>query len=218
VAATKFLPFLLAKLTTRRNLGQNLEVRLARRAGGEEAKSRRRRIGYPVGRLCAISMTPDGIADHVGRALRSFLASGHSTVFCLRYDSRMASKLMDWARATKRDVHAIYLAARDPRVPWYAKALALCVARYALSPIDLIPDFIPVIGYLDDLVIVPLGILAVVKLIPPEIMAEHRAAAAIASERPISHAAATVIVLIWIVSMALVGWLGYRFWAGRNSN
>ena len=113
-------------------------------------------------------------------------------------------------------MHAIYLAARDPRVPWYAKALALCVAGYALSPIDLIPDFIPVFGYLDDLIIVPLGILAVVKLIPPEIMAQHRAAAALASERPISHAAAAMIVIIWIASMALVGWLGYLYWVGRN--
>ena len=96
----------------------------------------------------------------------------------------MAGKLKDWARAIERDVHAIYLAARDPRVPWYAKALALCVAGYALSPIDLIPDFIPVIGYLDDLVIVPLGILAVDgQLIPPEIMAEHRAAAAVWPQR-----------------------------------
>jgi uncharacterized membrane protein YkvA (DUF1232 family) len=128
----------------------------------------------------------------------------------------MAGKLKDWARAIKRDVYAVYLAARDPRVPWYVKALALCVAGYALSPIDLIPDFIPVIGYLDDLVIVPLGIVAVVKLIPPEIMAEHRAAAAIASERPISRIAAVVIVLIWIASMALVGWLGYRYFVGWN--
>ena len=126
------------------------------------------------------------------------------------------AKLKDWARAIKRDVHAIYLAARDPRVPWYAKALALCVAGYALSPIDLIPDFIPVVGYLDDLVIVPLGILAVVKLIPPDIMAEHRATAAIASERPISRVAAVVIVLLWIGSMALVGWLIYRHFVGRS--
>ena len=126
----------------------------------------------------------------------------------------MIGKLKDWARAIKRDVHAIYLAARDPRVPWYTKALALCVAGYALSPIDLIPDFIPVFGYLDDLIIVPLGILAVVKLIPPEVMAEHRAAAAIASERPISRAAAAAIVAIWVASMALVGWLGYRYWLG----
>src|SRR3979409_2614371 len=74
--------------------------------------------------------------------------------------NKMLSHLKDWARALKRDVHAIYLAARDPRVPWYAKALAIAVAGYALSPIDLIPDFIPVIGYLDYLVIGPLGIWA----------------------------------------------------------
>src|SRR6187549_1759745 len=126
------------------------------------------------------------------------------------------SGIKRWARALKRDIHAVALAARDPRVPWYAKALALCVAGYALSPIDLIPDFIPFFGYLDDLIIVPLGILAVVKLIPPEIMAKHRAAAALASERPISRVAAAMIVIIWIASMALVGWLGYRYWVGRN--
>ena len=96
-------------------------------------------------------------------------------------------KLKEWARAIKRDVHAIYLAARDPRVPWHAKALAMFVAAYALSPIDLIPDFIPVLGYVDDLVLVPLGILAVAQLIPPEIMAEHRATASRASERPVSR-------------------------------
>src|SRR5438128_2620458 len=73
----------------------------------------------------------------------------------------MGGKLKAWARAIERDVHAVYLAARDPRTPWYAKALAICVAGYALSPIDLIPDFIPVLGCVDDLVIVPLGILAV---------------------------------------------------------
>jgi uncharacterized membrane protein YkvA (DUF1232 family) len=127
------------------------------------------------------------------------------------------NKLKEWARAIKRDVHAIYLAARDPRVPWYAKALALCVAGYALSPIDLIPDFVPIFGYLDDLVIVPLGIVAVVKLIPPEIMAEHRAAAAIASERPTSRMAAAVIALIWVASMALVAWVAYRYFVSASS-
>src|SRR5678816_2616970 len=110
----------------------------------------------------------------------------------------MAGKLKDWSRSIKRDVIAIYLAARHPRTPWYAKALAVCVAGYALSPIDLIPDFIPVIGYLDDLVIVPLGILAVVKMIPPEVMAESRTAAALTAERPVSRTAAVVIVFIWI--------------------
>ena len=108
----------------------------------------------------------------------------------------MAGTLKDWAHTIKRDVHAIYLAARDPRVPWYVKALALCVAGYALSPVDLIPDFIPVLGYLDDVVIVPLGILAVVKLVPSSIMAEHRAAAALAAERPLSRTAAVVIAFV----------------------
>jgi uncharacterized membrane protein YkvA (DUF1232 family) len=96
----------------------------------------------------------------------------------------LRDRLKKWSKLVKRDVHALYLAARDPRTPWYVKALALCVAGYALSPIDLIPDFIPVIGYLDDLVIVPIGILAVVKLIPAEVMIESRAAAALAAERP----------------------------------
>ena len=71
-------------------------------------------------------------------------------------DNTMIQQARQWARVVKRDVHAIYLAARDPRVPWYAKVLALCVAGYALSPIDLIPDFVPVLGYLDDVIIVPL--------------------------------------------------------------
>ena len=81
------------------------------------------------------------------------------------------------ARNLKRDVVAIALAVRDPRVPWYAKAVGACVIAYALSPIDLIPDFVPVLGYLDDLVLVPLGLLLVLRLIPADILAEHRVAA-----------------------------------------
>ena len=116
-----------------------------------------------------------------------------------------------WARLVKRDVHALYLAGRDPRVPWYAKALALLVAGYALSPIDLIPDFVPVVGYLDDVILVPLGIVLVVKLIPPGIMAEHRALAAAAQDRPVSRVAAVIIAGIWLACAALAGWLCYRF-------
>ena len=89
----------------------------------------------------------------------------------------MLSHIKTWARRLNRDGHAVYLASRDPRVPWYVKALAIAVAAYALSPIDLIPDFIPIVGYLDDLVIVPLGVWLVVSLIPAEIMAECRAKA-----------------------------------------
>lgn len=123
----------------------------------------------------------------------------------------MHDRLLRWARPIKRDALAVYLAARDPRVPWYAKALALCVAAYAFSPIDLIPDFVPVLGYLDDLIIVPLGILAVIKLIPPGIMAQHRAAATLISERPVSRAAAAVIALNWVAAISLTAWLGYLY-------
>lgn len=124
--------------------------------------------------------------------------------------SIVIDRVRQWARLVKRDAHAIYLAARDPRVPWYTKALALCVAGYALSPIDLIPDFVPVLGYLDDVIIVPLGIILVIKLIPPEIRAEHRALVAAAQDRPVSYTAAIVITVIWIASIVLVGWLCYR--------
>src|SRR3979411_3442108 len=106
----------------------------------------------------------------------------------------MLSRIKSWAQRLKRDSHAIYLASRDARVPWYAKALALAVAAYALSPIDLIPDFIPVLGYLDDLIIVPLGILLVIKLIPADLMAEFRAEAARREGAPRSKNAAVVIV------------------------
>src|SRR5216684_8606166 len=109
-----------------------------------------------------------------------------------------SSQVKAWAHLLKRDVHAVYLASRDPRVPWYAKVVAVCVAVYALSPIDLIPDFIPVLGYLDDVIIVPLGILLVTRLIPREIMAEHRALAAAAQERPVSRTAAGIIASIWV--------------------
>ncbi|MBI4084159.1 MAG: DUF1232 domain-containing protein [Candidatus Lambdaproteobacteria bacterium] len=127
----------------------------------------------------------------------------------------MLDRLKRGARTVKRDVHAVYLAARDPRVPWYAKALALGVTAYALSPIDLIPDFVPVLGYLDDLVIVPLGILLVARLVPPEILAEHRDAAEVAAARPVSRAGAVAIIVVWILSAAAAGWLAVRWYAGR---
>jgi uncharacterized membrane protein YkvA (DUF1232 family) len=122
----------------------------------------------------------------------------------------MLARAKQRARLVKRDTYAIALAARDPRVPWYAKALAACVAGYALSPIDLIPDFIPVLGYLDDLVIVPLGILAVTRMIPPAVLAEHRAAATAAAQRPASRIAAAVIVAIWLATTGLAAWLAWR--------
>jgi uncharacterized membrane protein YkvA (DUF1232 family) len=117
------------------------------------------------------------------------------------------SGLKRWARALKRDVVALWIAGRDPRVPWHAKAVAAAVAAYALSPIDLIPDFIPVLGYLDDLIIVPLGIALAVRLIPPELMPAFRAEAARRESLPTSRAAAAAIVAPWIAAAALLTWL-----------
>jgi uncharacterized membrane protein YkvA (DUF1232 family) len=120
----------------------------------------------------------------------------------------MLDRVKRWARALKRDVHAVWLAARHPRTPRGAKLLALAVAAYALSPIDLIPDFIPVLGYLDDLLVVPLGILLVTRMLPGDVLAECRAAAEAAGCRPQSVAGAAAIVALWIGAAALLGlWL-----------
>ena len=100
----------------------------------------------------------------------------------------------------KTETYALYLASRDSRVPWYAKALAVCVAAYALSPIDLIPDFIPVLGYVDDLIIVPLGIALVVKTIPPAVLKECRdkARETLLQNTRISWIGAAVIIFLWV--------------------
>lgn len=119
----------------------------------------------------------------------------------------MLANLKAWARCMKRDVVALWIAARDPRVPWYAKAMAGAVAAYALSPIDLIPDFIPVLGYLDDVLIVPAGIWLVIKMIRPPLMLEFRSQATRRTERPTSYFAATVIGLIWIITAGALIWL-----------
>lgn len=120
----------------------------------------------------------------------------------------MFARLRGWARAIKRDVHALWLAARDPRTPWYARALAIAVAAYALSPIDLIPDVVPVLGYLDDAVLVPLGILAAIRLVPAAVMAECRARAEASHARPVSRAGAAVIIGLWFLgAVAMVWWI-----------
>ena len=118
---------------------------------------------------------------------------------------RTIERLKVWARDLKRDVIALWLAARDPRVPWYAKALSAAVAAYALSPIDLIPDFIPILGYLDDLLIVPLGIWAAVKLIPEPIMADLRAKA-LEHRKPTSKAGLVAVIFIWFAAIAVTVW------------
>ena len=113
-----------------------------------------------------------------------------------------------WARRIKVDVVAVYFAARDPRTPWSVRLLAAAVAAYALSPIDLIPDFIPVLGYLDDLIIVPVGLILVVRLLPPHILESSRLKASEALERPRSRSAAAVIVGIWLLCAGILAyWL-----------
>jgi uncharacterized membrane protein YkvA (DUF1232 family) len=111
-----------------------------------------------------------------------------------------------WARGIRRDVVAVWHAARDPRTPWAARVLALLVAAYALSPIDLIPDFVPVLGYLDDLLLVPLGLLLVIRLLPPAVLADARQRAAQTLARPRSRVAAVAIVALWLAAMAAAAW------------
>lgn len=116
------------------------------------------------------------------------------------------------ARVLKKETFALYLACRHPRVPWYAKVLALIVVGYALSPIDLIPDFIPILGYLDDMVLIPLGIMIVVRMIPAEVLAECRQKSEVIVGRATraGKIAAAVIVLIWIMTASLAVWLIVR--------
>lgn len=120
--------------------------------------------------------------------------------------------LRDWAKRLKQETFALYLAGRDPRTPWYAKLLALAIAAYAASPIDLIPDFIPVLGYLDDLVLVPAGIWLVLRLIPAEVMAEarRRSAEKMEMEAAGGRRAAVVIVVLWLLAALLCGLWLYR--------
>jgi uncharacterized membrane protein YkvA (DUF1232 family) len=121
----------------------------------------------------------------------------------------MLDRIKCWAGRIKTDIVALWIAALDPRTPLAAKLVAGAVAAYALSPIDLIPDFIPVLGYLDDLLIVPLGIALAVRLIPGALMAEFRQAAR-DKARPRSFAGAVAIASIWLVAAALIGWLIWR--------
>jgi uncharacterized membrane protein YkvA (DUF1232 family) len=114
--------------------------------------------------------------------------------------------------ALRRDAHAIFLATRDPRVSWAVKLLAIAVAFYALSPIDLIPDFIPVLGYLDDLIIVPFGIWLVIALIPEQVMRECRAKASAGAQLPASKAGAVAAIIFWISGAAVLGWIVFVHW------
>lgn len=123
----------------------------------------------------------------------------------------LSERIGDLGHRLAVEAHAAWLAARDPRVPWYARLLAVMVAAYALSPIDLIPDFIPVLGWLDDLVIVPLGLILVRRLIPAALWTELHAAAEAASDRPSSRTGMAFILLLWAGLLYLV------YWAVRTS-
>lgn len=110
------------------------------------------------------------------------------------------------ARALKRQALTVWFAARDPALPWWLRALALAIAAYAFSPIDLVPDFIPVLGLLDDLLLLPLGIALLLRLAPAEVLDRARERAARAAELPVSRVAALVIALLWLAALALAGW------------
>jgi uncharacterized membrane protein YkvA (DUF1232 family) len=124
------------------------------------------------------------------------------------YPEKRANKL-------KKEVYALYIAARDPRVPWYAKAWMGLVVAYMFSPIDLIPDFIPVLGYLDDLIIVPLGVALAWKMIPAQVMVDaHQQAEDLMREgKPVIRAGAVIVIAVWLLMLALVVWLAVRYFA-----
>lgn len=123
----------------------------------------------------------------------------------------LGERLRGWSRSLKGETYALYLAYRDPRVPWYARLFAAIVVAYAFSPIDLIPDPVPVLGYLDDLLLIPAGVWLALRLIPPPVMAGARAEAAALiarGERPVSRTAGAIIVALWLlIAAAVVYWL-----------
>ncbi|GCE24030.1 YkvA family protein [Dictyobacter kobayashii] len=125
-------------------------------------------------------------------------------------------RFQDWKRRVrllKREIYALYFAYKDPRVPWYSRLFTACVIGYALSPLDLIPDFIPVLGLVDDLLLLPLGIYLALKMIPEPVLLESRQRADIllAEGRPVNRVAAAVIIAIWLLCALLVSWLIYHF-------
>jgi uncharacterized membrane protein YkvA (DUF1232 family) len=113
------------------------------------------------------------------------------------------------SKKLKSEIYALYLASRHPGTPWYAKVLAALIIGYALSPIDLIPDFIPVVGYLDDLILIPLGIVLLIKIIPKGVLEECRAKAEadLSREKPKSWVAAIIIIFIWLLGVYLISTL-----------
>ncbi len=130
----------------------------------------------------------------------------------MAFGTHLPSKLKIWARGLKREIAALWFAVRDPATPWYAKALGFVIVGYAISPIDLIPDFIPVLGYLDDILILPLGLALLKRLIPREVMKRARSKASeLGDERLRSRVAGFVVLTIWLlVLIALAFIIGNR--------
>ncbi|MDF3837448.1 DUF1275 domain-containing transporter [Cupriavidus basilensis] len=125
---------------------------------------------------------------------------------------RLAARARAWEGEVRRELPALRLAARDPRTPWYAKGVARLITAYALSPIDLVPDWIPVIGHLDDVVLLPLGVLVAIRLIPPAVMEQHRAAAGPTAEAPVNWIAGAAVIVLWMAAAAgVAAWLARRF-------
>ena len=125
----------------------------------------------------------------------------------------MLDRIKHQARRLKRETFALYIAYRDPRVPWFAKVFAAFVVAHTFSPIDLIPDFIPVLGYLDDLIITPLGIFLALKMIPAEVMAEARQQAAVADieGRIPTRAGVAIVLIVWAIAVVVLAFLVYRY-------
>ena len=119
----------------------------------------------------------------------------------------MLSSLKRWAKRLKAEVLALYLAYGDPRTPWYAKVVVAVVVGYAFSPIDLIPDPIPILGYLDDVILIPLGVALAIRLIPTEVLAECRKRAAEGVDRPVNRVAAVVVVALWVALAVAGAWV-----------
>jgi uncharacterized membrane protein YkvA (DUF1232 family) len=129
----------------------------------------------------------------------------------------MVERLKEWARHLKKETYALYFAYRDPRVPWYAKLLVAFVVAHTFSPIDLIPDFIPVLGYLDDLIITPLGLALAIRLIPTEVMTEARikAESKIVEGKIVSRVGLLIVISIWLSVLILVLLILLRYFAER---
>jgi uncharacterized membrane protein YkvA (DUF1232 family) len=117
-------------------------------------------------------------------------------------------ELKGWAKRLRAETYALYLAYKDPRTPWYAKVFAGCVVAYALSPIDLIPDFIPVLGYVDDVVLLPVGIYVAIKIVPADVMEESRkkTAEVVVRRGPAAYAVAAVVIIFWFGAAVVATW------------